>query len=61
LKNGLLVNARTREPLTYNDPCVERGVTTAYDEKAAKEARQAVQELVVTVLKRSVTASTTHP
>jgi len=60
-ENGLLVNARTREPFTYNDPCVERGVTTAYDEQAATEAKQAVHELVLTVLKPTVAASTTHP
>jgi dienelactone hydrolase len=59
-ENGLLINARTREPFTYNDPCVERGVTTAYNEQA-KEAKQAVHEIVVTVLKTSVAASTTHP
>jgi dienelactone hydrolase len=61
LEKGLLVNSRTREPFTYNDPCVERGVTTAYDEQAAREAKQAVHELVVAVLKPSVAASTTQP
>ena len=60
-ENGLLVNARTREPFTYNDPCVERGVTTAYDEQAAREVKQAVHEIVMTVLKPSVAASTAHP
>ncbi|QCP50278.1 carboxymethylenebutenolidase [Trinickia violacea] len=60
-ENGLLVNARTREPFTYNDPCVERGVTTAYDEQAAREAKQAVHEIVVKVLKPSVAASTARP
>jgi dienelactone hydrolase len=61
LEKGLLVNSRTREPFTYNDPCVERGVTTAYDEQAAREAKQAVHEIVVAVLKPSVAASTTQP
>jgi dienelactone hydrolase len=60
-ENGLLVNARTREPFTYNDPCVERGVTTAYDEQAAREARKAVHEIVEAVLKPRVAASTTYP
>jgi dienelactone hydrolase len=61
LENGVLVNARTGEPFTYNDPCVERGVTVAYDEQAAREAMQAVHELVIAVLKPSVVAATTHP
>ncbi|WP_232072216.1 dienelactone hydrolase family protein [Paraburkholderia pallida] len=60
-ENGLLVNARTGEPFTYNDPCVEHGVTTAYDEQAARAAKQAVHEIVVTVLKPSVAASAAHP
>jgi dienelactone hydrolase len=61
LENGLLVNARTKEHFTYHDPCVERGATTAYDEQAATEAKQAVHEIVVAVLKPTVAASTTHP
>jgi len=61
LENGLLVNARTRAPFTYSDPCIERGVTTAYDEQAASEAKRAVHELVTAVLKPGVVATTTHP
>jgi dienelactone hydrolase len=60
-ENGLLVNAMTREPFTYNDPCVERGVTTAYDEQAARKAKQAVHEIVAEVLKANVAVSTTRP
>jgi len=61
LEDGLLVNARTKEPFTYNDRCVERGVTVAYDEQAATAAKQAVRELVIAVLKPSAVATTTHP
>jgi dienelactone hydrolase len=61
LESGLLVNAETKQPFTYNDPCVERGVTTAYDEHAAKASKQAVHELVETVLKPNVTTSAPHP
>ncbi len=49
--NGQLFNAKTNRPYSYNDPCVERGTTIAYDETAAKAARQAVAELVATTLK----------
>jgi dienelactone hydrolase len=61
LENGLLVNAKTRKPFTYNDPCVERGVTTAYDEQAAKASRRAVHEIVEAVLKPNVASSAIHP
>ncbi len=47
---GRLVNAETKQPFTYGDPCVERGVTIAYDAPAAASARTAVKELVTAVL-----------
>jgi dienelactone hydrolase len=43
---GQLFNAKTKQPYSYSDPCVERGVTIAYDEKATTEARKAVAEFV---------------
>jgi dienelactone hydrolase len=49
--NGQLFNTKTKQPFSYNDPCVERGATVAYDEKAATAARQAVAELVAATLK----------
>ncbi|GAA7763689.1 MAG: carboxymethylenebutenolidase [Burkholderiaceae bacterium] len=61
LENGLLVNAQTSKPFTYDDPCVERGVTVAYDEQAAREARQALHELVIAVLKPGAVATVTRP
>jgi dienelactone hydrolase len=50
-ENGVIINVKTKEPFTYADPCVQRGVTVAYDEKASIEARKAIKELVTTVLK----------
>jgi len=50
-ENGIIINVKTKEPFTYADPCVQRGVTIAYDEKASTEARKAVKDLVATVLK----------
>ncbi len=47
---GRLVNADTKQPFTYADPCVERGVTIAYDPEAHAQAQAAVAELVRTAL-----------
>lgn len=49
--DGRIVNAKSGEPFTYSDPCVEYGVTTGYDEKASQDTRRAVKELVSSVLK----------
>jgi dienelactone hydrolase len=54
-KEGLLVNAETKQPFTYDDPCIERGVTLAYNEEAHDDAIKAVAGLVNTVLKGEVT------
>jgi dienelactone hydrolase len=50
-QNGVIVNVKTKEPFTWADPCVQYGVTIAYDEKAAAAARKAVKDLITTVLK----------
>jgi dienelactone hydrolase len=49
--DGMVVNAKTRQPFTYADACVELGGSIAYDEPASKAVRQAVREIVDTVLK----------
>jgi dienelactone hydrolase len=49
--NGVVINVKTKQPFTWADPCVQHGVTLAYNEKAYNEARKAVKELVTTVLK----------
>jgi dienelactone hydrolase len=51
VSGGRLVNADTKQPFTYADPCVERGTTIAYDARAAADAQRAVAELVERVLK----------
>jgi dienelactone hydrolase len=49
--DGRIVNADTRQPFTWADPCVQRGATIAYHPEAAAEARKAVKEFVAAVLK----------
>jgi len=53
-EEGALLNATTRQPFTWADPCVELGPTVAYDEKASADVRKAVKELVTSV--KSVTS-----
>ena len=50
-KSGMIVNARTKQPFTWADQCVEYGPTIAYDEKAFTEVRKAVKDFVTTTLK----------
>jgi len=48
---GRLINAATREPFTYSDPCVERGTHIGYDPVAAAAARRTVKEFLRATLK----------
>jgi dienelactone hydrolase len=50
-QGGVIVNAKTNQPFTYADPCVEYGPTIAYDEKASTEARKAIGEFVAATLR----------
>jgi len=50
-EGGVIINAKTKQPFTYADPCVEYGATIAYDEKASTESRKAVREFVTAVFK----------
>jgi dienelactone hydrolase len=43
---GRIVNLKTKEPFTYADPCVERGVHVAYNPEAQKAAAQAVKDFL---------------
>jgi dienelactone hydrolase len=45
-QDGVVINAKTTQPFTYADPCVEYGPTLAYDEKASTSARTAIREFV---------------
>lgn len=49
--DGRIVNSKTKEPFTYaSDPCVERGVTMAYNEQAHAQALKAIKEFVTATL-----------
>jgi dienelactone hydrolase len=48
---GVLVNAATKEPFTYKDPCVERDPHTGHDPAATAAATQAVKDFLKTVFK----------
>lgn len=50
-QDGVVINAKTKQPFTYADPCVEYGPTVAFDEKAYAEARKAVGEFLAATLK----------
>jgi dienelactone hydrolase len=50
-QDGVIINVKTREPFTYADPCVQYGVTMAYDEKASTAARKAVKDFITNTLK----------
>jgi hypothetical protein len=43
-KNGVIVNVKTKQPFTWDDPCVEYGPPVAYNEQAYIEARMAVKD-----------------
>lgn len=49
--NGQLYNSATKEPYSYTDPCVERGVVLAYDERAARDAKDSIREFVTATLR----------
>jgi len=48
---GRIINSVTKQPFTYQDPCVERGPTLGYNEAAYQESLKSVRELVTSVLK----------
>ena len=50
-ENGVVINVQTKEPFTWADPCVQRGVTLAYNEKAYNDAKKAIKNLVINILK----------
>jgi dienelactone hydrolase len=48
---GLLIDASTREPFTYKDPCVEIGPHVGYDAAATDAAKASVKEILKTAFK----------
>jgi len=51
MDGGQIINAKTKQPFSYSDPCVERGYTLAYNEKASSAVKNAVRALDIEVLK----------
>jgi dienelactone hydrolase len=43
---GVIINSGTGQPATFNDPCIERGVTIAYNAEATDAARKDVVEFL---------------
>jgi dienelactone hydrolase len=50
-KSGRVVNARTGQPFSMNDPCIERGATVGYDPEAHQKALKAVKEMLSAAFK----------
>lgn len=48
---GVIINAKTNQPFTYDDPCVERGVTMGYDADAHAKALMDVTQFLRETLK----------
>ena len=48
---GKLMNAATKQPFTYKDPCVERDPHMGYDARASQAATQSVKSFLKTVFK----------
>jgi dienelactone hydrolase len=48
---GLLVNAATGQPFTWDDPCVEKDTHIGYDEAAMRATHAAVKDLLRSVFK----------
>jgi dienelactone hydrolase len=49
--NGQLINVKTQQPFTPDDPCQEKGVTLAYQEAAAKKSHEDVKAFLKEHLK----------
>jgi hypothetical protein len=46
----VVVNAKSGQPFTYADPCVELGPTIAYDQNAHAASLKAVKEFFAATL-----------
>jgi hypothetical protein len=42
----VIINSETGQPAGFNDPCIERGVTIAYNAEATDAARKDVVEFL---------------
>jgi len=43
---GQIINSESRQPFTYDDPCVERGTTVGYNAQASTETLKSVKEFL---------------
>jgi dienelactone hydrolase len=50
-KGGEILNAKTKQPFTLDDACMERGAQVAYNEAAHKATVAAVKEFLATTFK----------
>jgi dienelactone hydrolase len=50
-EGGQLVNEESKAPFTFEDPCIEKGPTVAYNEAAHTKARKDVAEIMTAALK----------
>jgi dienelactone hydrolase len=49
---GVIINSDTGQPASFNDPCIERGVTIAYNAEASDAARKDVVEFLSKLFNR---------
>jgi len=49
VEGGRIINSQTGQTFTYLDPCVERGVTIAFDPNALRQAQKTVQDIVASL------------
>ena len=43
---GQIINRQTAQPFSFDDPCIERGATIAYNAQAHSEALKAVKDFL---------------
>jgi hypothetical protein len=48
---GLLIDASTREPFTYKDPCVELNPHVGYDAEVTEAAKTSIKKFLETVFR----------
>jgi dienelactone hydrolase len=57
---GTLINASTREPFSYKDPCVELNPHVGYDAAATEAAKKSVKEFLSVVFKLEPQTTANH-
>lgn len=49
MDGGVIANSKTRQPFTYEDPCVEHGPTIAFNQSAYSQSKQELQKFISSV------------